>query len=75
MARSNDSNSNKIYEIAKDFREKCLFDDCSLISGDDDIWKLENLQKIHNCFIANPAIGKLSFIEKFENQIKPEEMM
>lgn len=73
MARSNYNNSHKmIYEIAKDFREKCLFDDCSLISGDGDIWKLENLQKIHNCFIANPAIGKLSFIEKFENQIKPE---
>jgi len=60
-----------IYGCAKEFLEKCLHNDDSLIF-DDNVWTLDNLELIHERFNNQPDISDDSFLSKFNKQIGNE---
>ena len=74
MARYSNHNQNtkQIYEVAEDFRSKCLLGNGSLLFDEAEIWSLENLKRLHEAFVAKPDEGERTFLEKFKDQIQSE---
>lgn len=71
MARHNERDTTKIFQVACDFRDNCLLRDGSLLF-DETVWSLASLEKLHKVFVAAPDTGGRDFITKFKDQVKPE---
>ncbi len=56
----------KSYEVFKQFMDRCILDDRSLIWPEKEIWTLENLEKIKTNFIDNPLMGGEFWPKLFE---------
>lgn len=69
MAHYSGHGTRKIYQVAEDFRTKCLLNDGSLLFDQASIWRQDVLEKIHERFVATPDEGDRSFIDKFRDQI------
>ncbi|MFW5981168.1 MAG: AAA family ATPase [bacterium] len=59
-------NCPKSYEVFKQFMERCLVEDNSLIWPDMEVWNLENLEMIKTNFIDNPLEGGHFWDKVFE---------
>ncbi len=71
MARYSEYNTKPIYGAATRILERCLQGDGSLIEDDTILWTLNNLEKIRDAFVGKPDEGDRTFMDKFEDQIKP----
>jgi 5-methylcytosine-specific restriction enzyme B len=71
MARYSEYPTQPVYEAAACLLDRCFQGNGSLIRDNSELWTLENLESIHKVFVATPDEGDRSFIEKFEDQIKP----
>ncbi len=70
MARSSEHDSQPIYDAAARWRDRCLLGDGSLFENGS-LWTSTNLETIHAAFVEAPDEGKRTFMQKFEDQIKP----
>jgi len=64
-----------IYQIAEEFRQRCLGQDhssTSLLWPERRIWNIQNLETLKAAFIDNPNEGSGSFYEKWEIQLARE---
>ena len=64
-----------IYQIAEEFRQRCLGQDhssTSLLWPERRIWNIQNLETLKAAFIDNPDEGSGSFYEKWEIQLAGE---
>lgn len=69
MARYSEHDTSKIYQVAVDFRTKCLLNDGSLLFDQASIWHQDVLEQIRERFVDTPDEGDRSFIDKFKGQI------
>lgn len=67
MAR--DPNGDAIYEVAEQFRDRCLKRGQSLLWPDDGVWTVENLVALREAFMDHPLHGKRPFLDKLHDQI------
>jgi 5-methylcytosine-specific restriction protein B len=60
-----------VYEVAGQWRERCLEQDGSLLWPDleERTWTVENLEALLDAFIGNPDDGSDSFTEKWRRQL------
>ncbi len=58
-----------IYELAEQFRERCLRDGGSLLWPGRQVWTVENITALWEAFIGNPDESDLSFFQKWERQL------
>jgi 5-methylcytosine-specific restriction protein B len=68
MATTYDRDATAVYAAARQFRDRCLSADLSLLC-DEQLWTAENLQRLHEDFVSDPVNGKRSFTEKFREQV------
>ncbi len=71
MARYSEQDTSRVYEAAEAFRNNCLLDDGSLFFEGARLWRPDLLESVHKAFVAAPDEGERSFIDKFQDQIKP----
>lgn len=71
MARYSEHDTDKIYQVARSFRDNCLLRDGSLLFDGATLWRTELLERIHKAFVDTPDEGDRSFVDKFRDQIKP----
>ncbi len=71
MARYSEFRTQPIYDVAARFLRECLQGNGSLIRDDASLWTAVNLETIRRVFVDAPDEGKRSFMEKFEDQIRP----
>ena len=72
MARSSERYRERIYELAADWKRKCLLGGKSLLWPDDQVWAKEVLESFKTCFTERPDESADSFEEKFKRQLAPE---
>lgn len=71
MARYSENDTVRIYQAARDFRDKCLLHDGSLLFDDGaSVWNMGALERIHRAFVATPDEGDRTFTDKFRDQVK-----
>lgn len=68
MAKHSEHDASTIYAVAKLFANRCLGADGSLL-GDDPLWTVQNLRRLHEVFVKDPDEGDRSFTDKFRDQI------
>jgi 5-methylcytosine-specific restriction protein B len=63
-----------VYEVANQWRERCLERDGSLLWPDleEPTWTVENLERLLEAFIGHPDEGSESFILKWKKQLESE---
>jgi 5-methylcytosine-specific restriction protein B len=71
MARYLDLSTDKIYDTASLFLRNCLQGDGSLLHEGEPLWTIANLETIRRVYVNAPDERERSFIEKFEDQIRP----
>ncbi len=57
------------YEVADEFRQRCLGGGRSLLWPDDPVWSSSNLEEFWEAFIGNPDTSSDSFFVKLERQL------
>jgi DNA polymerase III delta prime subunit len=61
-----------IYDLAQQFRERCLFGESSLLWPDARAWTTENIQALHDAMFSHPVHGSdQTFAQKLMKQIQP----
>jgi MoxR-like ATPase len=59
-----------ILDAARRWRDRCLLDDGSILSGDH-LWTLENLGYLDRYYVHNPDTSGRSFLDKLHDQLDP----
>lgn len=72
MARSSERHRQRIYELAANWKSKCLLGGKSLLWPDDQVWTREALKLFKACFTEQPDEAADRFEEKFKRQLEPE---
>lgn len=63
------SNADRVFEAAQTFKERCLFEGTSLLSGHRDIWAPANFDILISSYVDQPNAGKGTFYEKLAGQL------
>jgi hypothetical protein len=58
-----------IYEVANEFRERCLTTGNSLLWPTDTVWTAQNLSALWDAFVGHPDTGKRAFLDKWKGQL------
>lgn len=67
MAR--DENCQAIYDVAEQFRDRCLKRGHSLLWPEDPVWTMENLASLREAFMDNLDKSDRTFLQKLHDQI------
>ncbi len=62
----------KVYELAAQWRARCLADDTSLLWPDEISWTKENITQLFQVFLDNIDAGSESFLNNLKHQIGTE---
>jgi hypothetical protein len=70
------SEAGPIYDVADQFRQRCLIEGCSLLWPEHRVWTVANISSLWDAFIQRPDTGKRSFLEKWRDQLidQPEDV-
>jgi hypothetical protein len=63
-----------IYDVADDFRRRCLVNRKSLLWPEKDAWTPENLSALWDAFIGRPDESKRTFLEKWRDQLADQDL-
>jgi 5-methylcytosine-specific restriction protein B len=67
----NRPNAPRVEKVAAEILSRCLIDDGSLLTPDNQIWTRDNLAELHTAYVDAPDVSAKSFSEKLEIQLAP----
>jgi 5-methylcytosine-specific restriction protein B len=69
MARYSEYDTESIYRLANEWRDRCLLRNSSLLWEGEQVWTKEALEDFKACFTDSPDESSDSFEEKFQRQL------